>query len=208
MPPRQPEPTVFVVDDDEAVREYVQWLIESVGLRTETFGTARAFLEAYDPRTPGCLVLDVRMPEISGFDLQRELATRQVTLPIIMMTAYAEVPMAVRAMRAGAIDFIQKPFDGQVLIERVQEAIATDHRARSAQVAHRDVAARLEQLTPRQREVLDGILDGKPSKVIAAELGLSRKTVDVHRTRIMTTMQAQSLPDLFRLVHLARAAKT
>jgi two-component system response regulator FixJ len=202
------EPTVFIVDDDQGVREYLQWLVESVGLRAAAFPTAREFLDAYDPATPGCLVLDVRLPGLSGFDLQAELSRRNVTLPIIMMTGYAEVPMAVRALKAGAHDFIQKPLDGQLLLDRIQQAIAADQKARQAHAGRNEVAAHLAELTPRQQQVLDGVLEGKPSKIIAAELGLSAKTVDVHRARIMEKLGAQSLPDLFRLVVLARGEKT
>jgi FixJ family two-component response regulator len=202
-----PEPTVFVVDDDAAVREYLRWLIESVGLRVETFDSARAFLDQYDDARPGCLVTDVRMPELSGFDLQAEIARRPISLPIIMMTAYAEVPMAVRALHGGAVDFIQKPFDGQVLLDRVREAIALDKRRRRDQSEKAAIRERLARLTPRQRAVLDGLIAGKPSKVIAAELGLSTSTVDVHRARIMDRLQAQSLPDLFRLILLVGAKR-
>ncbi len=198
-----PQPAVFVVDDDAAVRQYLQWLIESIGLRAATFASARDFLDAYEPENPGCLILDVRMPGLSGFDLQAELRARNIDIPIIMMTAYAEVPMAVRALHAGAIDFIQKPFDGQVLLDRVQQAILQDHDRRRAEAERRGVQARLSRLTPRQRDVLGGLVAGKPSKVIAAELGLSPSTVDVHRSRIMERLEAQSLPDLFRLILLA-----
>jgi len=204
MSRNDPEPIVFVVDDDRAVAEYLQWLVESVGLRAQTYPTARAFLDAYDSATPGCLLLDVRMPGLSGFDLQAELTRRTVTLPIIMMTGFAEVPMAVRALKAGAHDFIQKPIDGQLLLDRIQQALESDRTARQAQAHRHAVAAQLAALTPRQHQVLDGVLEGKPSKVIASELGLSPKTVDVHRAHIMEKLGAQSLPDLFRLVVLAR----
>jgi two-component system response regulator FixJ len=200
-------PTVFIVDDDQGVREYLQWLVESVGLQAESFPTAREFLDAYDPLTPGCLVLDVRLPGLSGFDLQAELGRRNITLPIIMMTGYAEVPMAVRALKAGAHDFIQKPLDGQLLLDRIQQAIEADQKARHAHAGRTEVISHLTELTPRQQQVLDGVLEGKPSKIIAAELGLSAKTVDVHRARIMEKLGAQSLPDLFRLVVLARSQK-
>jgi two-component system, LuxR family, response regulator FixJ len=206
MVPKSREPTVFIVDDDRAVREYVKWLIESVDLPTKTFGTAREFLDAYD-MTPGCLVVDVRMPGLSGFDLQAELAARDVKLPIIMMTAYAEVPMAVRALKGGAIDFLEKPFDGQILLDRVRDAIESVKRAWWAEEQQADVASRLKRLTPRQREVLDRLIDGKPSKEIASELGLSPRTVDVHRSRIMQAMGADSLADLFRLILLVRSGK-
>lgn len=199
---------VWVVDDDPAVREYLQWLIESVGLRVSLHADANQFLEAYDPAQPGCLLSDVRMPGPSGFDLQAELAKRGIEIPLIMMTAYAEVPMAVRALRSGAFDFVQKPFDGQVLLDRVHEAIEADKRSRQKRVASADIVARLEQLTDRQRAVLDGLLAGKPIKAIAADLGLSPKTVDVHRIRLMERLQARSLPHLFQLVFQAREGRT
>jgi FixJ family two-component response regulator len=201
------EPTVFIVDDDQGVRDYLQWLVESVGLGARSFPSAHEFLDAYDPATPGCLVLDVRLPGLSGFDVQAELSKRNITLPIIMMTGYAEVPMAVRALKAGAHDFIQKPLDGQMLLDRIQQAIEADRKARQAHAGRTEVVSHLTELTPRQREVLNGVLEGKPSKIIAAELGLSAKTVDVHRARIMEKLGAQSLPDLFRLVVLARGQK-
>jgi len=205
--PAKNEPVVFVVDDDEGVRDYLKWLIESVRLDVRVFATAREFLDSYDTSHPGCLLLDVRMPGLSGFDLQAELQNRRIRLPIIMMTAYAEVPMAVRALRGGAVDFIEKPLDGQTLLDRVQAAIATDTEARRTEQERQDVQGRLERLTPRQRAVLDGLIAGKPSKVIAAELGVSPSTVDVHRGRLMERLKARSLPDLFRLVLLARQAE-
>jgi FixJ family two-component response regulator len=202
------DPTVFVVDDDPGIREYLRLLIESVGLRARTYGSAREFLDDYDGAVPGCLVLDVRMPGLSGLDLQDELSARKIALPIIMMSAYGEVPMAVRAMRAGAVDFIQKPFDGQALLDRMHAALEADTRAREAEARRGRVRERLSSLTPRQQAVLDGLVAGKPSKVIAAELGLSQKTVDVHRFHIMQRLQARSLPDLFRLILLARGETT
>jgi len=192
--------TVFVVDDDAAVREYLRWLIDSAGWNVETFASAQAFLDTYDPKRPGCLVLDVRMPVMNGFDLQAELAARKITIPIIMMTGYAQVPMAVRAMRAGAVDFIQKPFSDQDLLDRIQEGIQKDTQERRRRSGQEDATACLARLTPRQRQVLDGLLAGKQSKVIAADLGMSPRTVDVHRYRIMQRMKVNSLPDLFRVV--------
>jgi len=202
--PEPQSPTVFVVDDDAAVRDYLRWLMDSVHLRAELYATAKEFLDTYDPDRSGCLLLDVRMPGLSGFDLQTELKERRIRLPIIMMTAYAEVPMAVRALRGGAVDFIEKPLDGQVLLDRVQQAIATDVALRRAEQERVDVRQRMGTLTPRQRAVLDGLIAGKPSKVIAAELGVSASTVDVHRGRLMERLKARSLPDLFRLVLLTQ----
>jgi FixJ family two-component response regulator len=199
---------VYVVDDDDAAREYVRWLLESAGWNVRSYDGAEDFLDAYDAACPGCLVTDVRMPGLSGLDLQRELAERGIRLPIIMISAFAEVPMAVRAMRDGALDFLEKPFDGQTLIERVRNAIESDQRQRENQVERDGVAAGLAKLTPRQLSVLEGLTAGKPSKVIAAELGVSPRTVDVHRFRLMHQLGAQSLPDLFRRVLLVRGGGT
>lgn len=201
-------PIVYVVDDDDAAREYVRWLLESAGWNVRSYDGAQEFLDGYDESFPGCLVTDVRMPGLSGLDLQRELAARAIRLPIIMISAFAEVPMAVRAMRDGAVDFLEKPFDGQTLIERVRNAIETDRRQREGQVERDDVAAGLAKLTPRQLSVLEGLTAGKPSKVIAAELGVSPRTVDVHRFRLMHQLGAQSLPDLFRRVLLVRGGSS
>lgn len=201
---KQPDAVVWVVDDDPAVREYLQWLIESIGLRVSLHAGADEFLDQYDPALPGCLLVDVRMPGPSGFDLQAELKSRRIDIPFIMMTAYAEVPMAVRALREGAFDFVQKPFDGQVLLDRVREAVEADRRQRLEGAERAAARSRLEELTPRQRAVLDGLLEGKPIKAIAADLGLSPKTIDVHRVRLMERMQVQSLSQLLQLVLLAR----
>jgi FixJ family two-component response regulator len=201
---KQPNSIVWIVDDDPAVREYLQWLIESVGLGVSLHDSATDFLQRYQDSAPGCLLVDVRMPGPSGFDLQDALAERQIRLPLIMMTAYAEVPMAVRALRNGAFDFVQKPFDGQVLLDRVRQAVEADRRDRSERAEAIEARARLAQLTPRQRAVLDGLVKGKPIKAIAADLGLSPKTVDVHRVRLLERMQATSLSQLFQLVFLAR----
>lgn len=199
---------VYVVDDDDAAREYVSWLLASAGWSVKSFDCAQDFLDGYDPTLPGCLVSDVRMPGLSGLDLQRELAQRSIHLPIIMISAFAEVPMAVRAMREGALDVLAKPFDGETLVQRVRQALEHDRRDRDGQVERDAVAARFAKLTPRQRAVLDGLTEGKPSKVIAAELGVSPRTVDVHRFRLMHQLGAQSLPDLFRRVVLVRGGRS
>lgn len=193
------EPVVFVVDDDSGVREYLQWLFESVGLPSRAFGSAAEFLKSYDG-SPGCLLVDVRMPGLSGLDLQAALSEREIKIPIIIMTAFAEVRMAVRALKGGAMDFIEKPFDGQVLLDRVHEALETAARTHDTAVKEHAVTERLAHLTPRQREVLQHVMEGKPSKIIADELGLSPRTVDVHRARIMRAMHAESLADLLRMV--------
>jgi FixJ family two-component response regulator len=197
------EPTVFVVDDDPAMRASLRWLIESVGLCVSTSATAHEFLSTYDPRSPGCLVLDVRMPGMSGLDLQAELAARRIELPILIITGYAEVPIAVRAMKAGAFDFIEKPFSDQTLLDRIRKAIAADINARRDREQLASALQRMSQLTPRERDVMHRVVAGKSNKVIADELGLSMKTVEVHRKRVMGKMGADSLADLIHLVVLA-----
>jgi FixJ family two-component response regulator len=200
------DPTVYVVDDEQGVRDVLGWLAESVGLHAETFATATEFLAAYQPDRPGCLLLDVRLPGMSGLELQADLAARNIPIPIIVLTGYAEVNTAVRTLKMGAFDFIEKPFSEQLVLERVRQAIAADVAARRTELEHAEVAARLARLTPRQREVLQGVLEGKASKIIAAELGLSVKTVDVHRSQIMIRLEATSLAHLFQLLSLCPEA--
>jgi FixJ family two-component response regulator len=195
---------VYVVDDDAELRDYLRWVLEPTGFEVRTFENAQAFLDAYDAGRPGCLITDLRMPGLSGLDLQAELAARQIHLPLIMMSAFAEVSSAVRAMREGAVDFLEKPFDAQHLLERVRAAVEADRSDRRAAAERADIAAGFAKLTPRQRSVLEGLTAGKPSKIIAAELGVSPRTVDVHRFRLMHQLGAQSLPDLFRRVLLLR----
>jgi two-component system response regulator FixJ len=200
----QSNPTVFVVDDDPAIRESLRWLIESVGLKVKIFATAQEFLEGYDPSVAGCLVLDIRMPGMSGLDLQNELAARKVAIPIVIITGHAEVPVAVRAMKAGALDFIEKPFSDQLLLDRIRRALEADAEFRRVHSQRATVAARLAELTPREREVMDLVIAGKANKVIASELGLSPKTVEVHRAHVMKKMQVESLADLVRAGMLSR----
>lgn len=194
-----PEPTVFVVDDDTAIRRSLRFLIESVGLRAETYATAEQFLETYDPARPGCLLLDVRMPGMSGLHLQEELASRQIRLPIIIITAYAEVSTAVRALRKGAVDFIEKPFSDQLLLDRVLAAIELDRCTRQAEAERAVTAERFAQLSVREREVMEGVIAGKPNKVIATELLIGEKTVESHRARVMKKLGVDTLADLIRL---------
>ncbi|MBN2563755.1 MAG: response regulator transcription factor [Phycisphaerae bacterium] len=198
------EATVFVVDDDPGVRKGLSMLIKSVGLNVEAYPGAQAFLDACEPTRPGCLVLDVRMPGMSGLELQEKLAAQQITLPVIILTGHADVPMAVRAMQAGAIDFIEKPFREQVLLDRIQQAIEQDRAKRREQVERIGIKARLDRLTPREREVLDLVVAGKHNKATAAELGVSPKTVEFHRSRIMDKLKANSVADLVRMTLLAR----
>ena len=201
MPP--PEPTVFVVDDDRAMRESLSWLLDSVGLRVRSYATAADFLAEHDPAQPGCLVLDVRMPGMSGLDLQAELARRGVELPTIVITGHAEVSMAVRAVKAGAIDFIEKPFSDQLLLDRVRQALEIDLEAREVRRRHEDARRRLATLTAREREVLNLVVAGKANKEIASALGVSPKTVEVHRAHVMSKMCVDSLAELIRITLLA-----
>ena len=192
--------TVFVVDDDEEVRDAMKLLMNSVGLKVETFASGEEYLDQFDPARPGCLLLDVRMQGISGLDVQERLALEQVQPPIIIITGHGDVPMAVRAVKAGAVDFIEKPFNEQVLLDSVHRALELDgeHRGRALKLA--DISARLQRLTPREREILDLVVGGRRNKEIAGELGISQSTVEAHRAKVMEKMQAESLSDLMRMM--------
>jgi len=198
MQPQQP--TVFVVDDDEGVRNSLRFLLKSVGLASHTLSSAREFLDAYKPSQPGCLVLDVRMPGMSGLELQQQLNVRGATIPVIFITGHGDVPMAVEAMQHGAFDFLQKPFRDQDLIDRIQRALERDARSRSALAQHEKIRQRIASLTPREREVLTLMTRGMPNKVMAAELGVSQRTVEIHRARVMEKSGAASLAQLVRMV--------
>lgn len=189
-------PTVFVVDDDAAVRDSLRWLLESVGHAVETYASGAEFLDSVEPDRPGCLLLDVRMPGMSGLELQDALQKRGTQLPIIMITAHGDVPMAVRALRAGAFDFIQKPFNDQVLIDRIHDCLAQERQRLSEEANKAEVRERFATLTPREREVLEGIVAGKPNKVLADEMGISIKTVEIHRARVRDKLKADSVPEL------------
>jgi len=196
---REESPTVFIVDDDPAIRFAMQALMDSVNVKHEIFGSGDEFLEKVQDRRPGCLVLDIRMPGLGGLELQEELIARGSTLPIIFITGHGDVPMAVEAMQKGAVDFIQKPFRDQDLLDRVREALLTDKERREEQEKHAEVDKRLARLTNREREVFDLVVTGKPNKVIAYELGVSQRTVEIHRARVMEKMQARSLADLVKM---------
>ena len=196
----QARPTIFVVDDDAAVRDALKLLLRSVGHAVETFGSAQEFLDAYGEDRAGCLVLDIRMPGMSGLELQQKLNEQHSILPIIFITGHGDVPMAVEAMQAGAVDFIQKPFRDQDLIDRINQALEKDSSNRAALGERNDIRRRLETLTPREREVLDLVVHGKANKVIAGDLKLSQRTVEIHRARVMEKMQASSLAHLVRMV--------
>ena len=198
------KPTVFIVDDDAAVRDALGLLMRSASLEWEAYAGAKEFLTTDAAERPGCLVLDVRMPEVDGLELQRQLAARGSRMPIIMLTGHGDVPMAVAALRAGAIDFIPKPFDSKLLMTRIQEAIELDARTRKKRLGRAAIEERLARLSPREKEVLDRIVDGLPSKAIAAALGSRFNTVQNQRASILKKMQAESVADLVRMVMIAR----
>lgn len=196
-------PTVFVVDDDAAMRTSLRWLIESVGLSVETYNSAQEFLNAYTPDRSGCIVLDVRMPGMSGLELQEHLNSRRIMIPVIIVTGHGDIPMAVAAMKAGAVEFIEKPFNDQRLLDCVQEALQRDNRIRNDQVEKAAIDQRLDNLTPREREVMEMVVAGKANKVIAALLDVSAKTVEAHRAKVMEKMGVTSLAELVRLALIA-----
>jgi two-component system, LuxR family, response regulator FixJ len=193
-------PMVFIVDDDEAVRASLRLLLKSVGIAATALGSAHEFLERHDASQPSCLLLDIRMPGMSGLELQQALNLRGRIIPVIFITGHGDVPMAVEAMKNGAFDFLQKPFRDQELIDRVQLALAKDKENRVALSQHSKIRAHLESLTPREREVLDLMTRGKPNKVMAADLGISQRTVEIHRARVMEKMEASSLAQAVRIM--------
>ncbi len=200
--------TVFVVDDDPSIRRALTRLIQSVGLAVESFGSAQDFLQACDGERPGCLVLDIRMPQLSGLDLQQMLASRGIDLPIIFITGHGDVPTSVRAMKAGALDLIQKPFQDQELLDAIQRAIARDIELRKRRAEHASAAQRAALLTPREREVFALVVAGMMNKEIAVRLGISEKTIKVHRARVMEKMQARSVAELVVLSQAAGVSAT
>jgi two-component system response regulator FixJ len=193
-------PTVYIVDDDDAIRSALRLLLKSVGLAAATVPSAQEFLATYDPQQPGCLILDVRMPGMSGLELQQQLNLRGAIIPVIFITGHGDVPMAVEAMQQGAFDFLQKPFRDQDLIERIQRALAKDQTGRTELRERTRIKERLESLTAREREVLELVTNGKPNKIMAADLGVSQRTVEIHRARVMEKMGAASLAQLVRMV--------
>jgi FixJ family two-component response regulator len=192
--------TVFVVDDDDAVRNSLRLLLKSAGLAAEVAGSSSEFLSNYDIAQPGCLVLDVRMPGMSGLEMQHELNVRGAIIPVIFITGHGDIPMAVQAMKDGAFDFLTKPFRDQDLLDRVQKALEKDRINRVQLREKTRIQERRESLTPREREILELMTRGKPNKVMAADLGVSQRTVEIHRARVMEKMGASSLAQLVRMV--------
>ncbi len=191
---------VYVVDDDAAMVESLSWIIESVGLKAKVFTQAQDFLDEYKPEQPGCLLLDVRMPGMSGPELQTKLLALNATLPIIFISGHGDVPLAVRVMKAGAVDFLTKPFNDQVLLESINRALRFDKINREKQQENAQAEAKFALLSPREVQVLQGIVSGKQNKVISAELMISLKTVEAHRASVMKKMGVRSVPELVKLV--------
>lgn len=193
------EQVVFVIDDDPAMRTAIKELIEAVGISCQTFGSGQELLNAKLPDVPSCLVLDVRLPGLSGLNLQRELTARGISIPIVFITGHGDIPMSVQAMKAGAVEFLTKPFRDQDLLDAIEQATERDRSARRQLTEIRELQERSEALTPRELEVMRLVVAGLLNKQIAAELGISEKTVNVHRAQVMQKMQADSLADLVRM---------
>jgi len=197
------EPTVFIIDDEPAVRDALRYLIESLQYGVETFETAQAFLDVYDPDRPGCLILDVRLPRMTGLQLQERLVADNNALPIIIISGHGDIPMAVRALQAGALTFLEKPFRDQEILDWVQKGMEIDTRRRSLRAERGQIMDRLETLTPREYEIMMLMVAGSANKEIAEECDISVRTVEAHRIRVMEKMHAGSLADLFHMVMVA-----
>jgi two-component system, LuxR family, response regulator FixJ len=194
------QPTVYIVDDDQATRKSLRWLVETIGVPVKTFHCAVSFLDAYDANQPGCLVLDVMMPGMNGLDLLREMKNRRIDIPVIVLTGYGDVPTAVRALKGGAVEFLEKPFNDELLLEQIRRALALDSRHRRERGALEVVRERMARLTPREYQILQLVIEGLSSKEIANGLAVSFKTVEAHRAKIMRKMEAESVAQLVRMV--------
>ena len=201
-------PTVFVIDDDPDVLDSLSRLVRTASLGVECFDSADAFLVAWREDRPGCLVTDIRMPGMNGLELQERMRSQGPSIPTIVLTGYGDVPGAVRALKGGAIDFLQKPYEPDVLLVRIAEALEKDARTREARERTAEVEARLSQLTPREREVMSLVVEGRANKVIAIDLGISERTIELHRGRVMRKLGARSVPDLIRKVGLKAGSGT
>jgi len=204
---KEPDPIVFVIDDDAMIRDGIRSLIRSVGLRVDTFASADEFMLAKRPDVPACLVLDVRMPGVSGLDLQRRLSESHIFIPIIFITGHGDIPMSVRAMKEGAAEFLTKPVRGQDLLDAIQKAVAHDRGVRKSRAELADIRTRFESLTPRETEVLNLVVAGLLNKQIADELGMSELTVKTHRAHVMEKTQADSLAQLVRMSEKLTASR-
>jgi len=195
-------PTVFVVDDDNAVRRFLEGLIASVGLRVMSCASAQEFFDAYETGMEGCILLDVRMPGTSGLEMQRMLKEKAIDLPVIIITGHGDVQIAVHAMKAGAVDFIEKPFNNELLLDRVQRTVEENLRMSTNRLSRSRILSRVELLTPRERQVLDLVVSGNTNKGVARKLRISERTVEIHRARLMDKMQANSLAELVKMAIL------
>ncbi|HWK51328.1 MAG TPA: response regulator transcription factor [Steroidobacter sp.] len=205
--PTRKKPTIYIVDDDDGMRRALSVLMSTVGYNAVTFERPNEFLQKLDPNQPGCLVLDVRMPEMSGLEVQQQLNRSGSMLPVILITGHGDIPMAVQAMKDGAFDFLQKPFRDQDLLDRINGALKQDAENRETVERHADLKRRSESLTPREREVMALVVDGRANKVIAIDLGLSERTVEIHRANVMEKMQARSVAHLVKM-HLTLNGET
>lgn len=195
-------PTVFVIDDDHAVCAALKILLESAGLQVETFTSALSFLDRATDATAGCVLLDVRMPGMDGLELQRQLRDREINLPIIIVTGHGDIPMAVRALRAGALNFIEKPFEDHTLLNAVHEALSRDEQTRAVALQREEVRARVDRLTPREYEVMRRVIAGRSTKEIAAEFDVSNQAIDAHRKHVLQKMNVSSIAALVRITLL------
>ena len=199
------QPLVYIVDDDPDMRDSLRWLMKTVGIRAQTFASATEFLRDFTPNGPGCVILDVRMPGTSGLDLFEQLVARGEGMPVIFITAHADVPMAVRAMKSGAVEFVEKPFNRQTLLDKVQRAIKDDSERRSRMAARAKLSGRFQRLTDKEREVLELIKEGRPNKEIASQLQITPRAVELRRSSLMRKLGVRSLIELLRLTVVQEA---